>query len=86
MRGALVEHDTIARETIERNGGAIFKTVGDSVCSAFSHPRDALNAAVEVQRSLHAHAWPGEVGKSAFEWRCIRACVTNATAITTDRP
>ena len=63
MRGALVEHDTIVHETIERNCGAIFKTVGDSVCSAFSNPRDALYAAIEVQHSLHAHVWPDEVGE-----------------------
>jgi predicted ATPase/class 3 adenylate cyclase len=62
MRGALAEHDAIVRATIERNNGAVFKTVGDEFCAAFSHPRDALAAAIEVQRALHDHVWPKDLG------------------------
>jgi predicted ATPase/class 3 adenylate cyclase len=63
MRGALAEHDAIVRTTIERNNGAVFKTVGDEFCAAFAHPRDALAAAIEVQRELHDHVWPRDLGE-----------------------
>jgi predicted ATPase/class 3 adenylate cyclase len=62
MRGALAEHDAIVRATIELNNGAVFKTVGDEFCAAFARPRDALAAAIEVQRALQDHAWPKDLG------------------------
>jgi predicted ATPase/class 3 adenylate cyclase len=62
MREALATHDVLLRETIERNHGVVFKTVGDACCSAFEHPRDAVRAAIEAQRALQTHQWPPEIG------------------------
>jgi class 3 adenylate cyclase len=58
MAAALRRHDEILREAIERAGGYVFKTVGDSFCAAFSSARAGLDAALDAQRSLAAQAWP----------------------------
>ncbi len=63
MREELATHDRLLREIIERNHGVVFKTVGDECCSAFQHPREALRAAVDVQRALHLYAWPAAIGE-----------------------
>ncbi len=63
MREELAAHDRLLREIIERNHGVIFKTVGDECCSAFQYPREALRAAVDVQRALHSYAWPAAIGE-----------------------
>ncbi|HLY01974.1 MAG TPA: adenylate/guanylate cyclase domain-containing protein [Candidatus Cybelea sp.] len=62
MGEALADHNKIVREAIERHNGAVFKTVGDEFCAAFAHPRDALAAAIEVQRGLPDHPWPNDLG------------------------
>ncbi|HEV3092402.1 MAG TPA: adenylate/guanylate cyclase domain-containing protein [Candidatus Cybelea sp.] len=63
MSGALAEHDAILHDAIERRSGIVFKTVGDAFCAAFSAPGEALSAAVEIQRTLHGHSWPRDVGE-----------------------
>ena len=63
MRVALAEHDAIMRAAVARHRGVTFKTVGDAFCCAFSLPRDALDAAVEAQRSLGSYAWPEAIGE-----------------------
>jgi predicted ATPase len=63
MRDALADHDAIFRDVTERNHGYVFKTVGDAFCCAFTSPRQALDAAIEAQRTLHTHAWPSDVGE-----------------------
>src|SRR5579863_10303312 len=62
MGEALADHNKIVREAIERHNGAVFKTVGDEFCAVFAHPRDALAAAIEVQRGLPDHPWPNDLG------------------------
>jgi class 3 adenylate cyclase len=57
MRVALARHDKILRETIEIQGGHVFKTVGDAFCAAFSTATDALKAALESQRRLFFSEW-----------------------------
>lgn len=52
MRLALRRHDEIVRSAIERNGGHVFKTIGDAFCASFASVADALAAAVEGQRAL----------------------------------
>ncbi len=52
MRDALRRHDEILRAEIEREGGYVFKTIGDAFCAAFWSVPEALAAAVEAQRSL----------------------------------
>ena len=37
---------------IEDHGGYVFKTVGDAFCAAFPTAPDALEAALEAQRSF----------------------------------
>src|SRR5829696_9329611 len=61
MRVALTRHDAILRESIERHGGYVFKTVGDAFCAAFPTAPQALRAAVEGQRALAAEGWGGAV-------------------------
>lgn len=61
MGVALARHDALIRAACERNAGHVFKTVGDAFCVAFQTPREALNAAIEIQRALIAEDW-GEIG------------------------
>jgi predicted ATPase/class 3 adenylate cyclase len=61
MRAALAAHDALLRRIVETHKGVVFKTVGDACCCAFGSPADALRAAVEGQRALHAAAWPAEI-------------------------
>jgi class 3 adenylate cyclase len=58
MAAALRRHDEILRAAIERAGGYVFKTVGDSFCAAFGAARAGLDGALAAQRDLAAEAWP----------------------------
>jgi class 3 adenylate cyclase len=58
MAAALRRHDEILRDSIERAGGYVFKTAGDSFCAAFSAARAGLDAALGAQRRLAAQSWP----------------------------
>jgi predicted ATPase/class 3 adenylate cyclase/Tfp pilus assembly protein PilF len=62
MHTALSRHDAILRSAIEKNGGYVFKTVGDAFCAAFSSPHQALSAALVAQPALHDEQWPTELG------------------------
>jgi predicted ATPase/class 3 adenylate cyclase/Tfp pilus assembly protein PilF len=57
MHRALSRHDEILREAIEEHGGYVFKTVGDAFCCAFLTAPDALESALEAQRSLLKERW-----------------------------
>ncbi len=57
MRDAMARHDAIVRTAIETHRGAIFTTAGDEFCSAFSSPRDALDAAMNIQMSIAEADW-----------------------------
>src|SRR5579872_3086145 len=52
MDAAVKLHDTIVRGAIEGGTGYVFKTAGDAFCAAFSSARDAVTAAIEIQREL----------------------------------
>ena len=58
MRTALARHDALLRRCIEDHQGHVFKTVGDAFCAAFHTAADALDAALDAQRTLHREAWP----------------------------
>ena len=58
MRLALARHDALLRQAIEDNNGVVFKTIGDAFCAAFATAPDALAAALDAQRTLHAEPWP----------------------------
>src|SRR5215213_4332568 len=57
MKDALARHDAILRDTIERHGGHVFKTVGDAFHAAFATAPDALRTAIEGQRALAEGGW-----------------------------
>ena len=57
MQAALARHDEILKRAIEERGGYVFKTVGDAFCCAFWTATDALDAALEVQRTLFDEEW-----------------------------
>ncbi len=59
MRSALARHDQILRDVIGRQGGGVFKTVGDSFCAAFATATDALEAALTAQKALGAEERAG---------------------------
>jgi predicted ATPase/class 3 adenylate cyclase len=61
MQVALARHDEILRSTTEEHGGHVFKTVGDAFCCAFPTAPNALEAALEAQRTLLSQEW-GETG------------------------
>lgn len=57
MRPALARHDALAEAIVARHRGTVVKMTGDGVHAAFDDPRDAVAAAVELQRAL---AEPGD--------------------------
>jgi predicted ATPase/class 3 adenylate cyclase len=63
MQTALARHDAILRNAIETHHGYVFKTVGDAFCAAFATSRDALDAALAAQCTLHAEPWRDAVIK-----------------------
>jgi YVTN family beta-propeller protein len=60
---ALSEHQEIVRAAVAAHGGREVDTQGDSFFIAFPRAKDAVAAAVAIQRDLAAHDWPegGEI-------------------------
>jgi predicted ATPase/class 3 adenylate cyclase len=52
MQAALAGHDALTRAAVERNRGRVVKMLGDGVHAFFGDPRDAVNAAIELQLGL----------------------------------
>ena len=61
MQAALPRHDALVRQCVAGHGGHVFKTGGDAFCAAFHTAADAVAAALEAQRALHAEPWPDPV-------------------------
>lgn len=57
MQVALARHDALLQKAIEARDGCVFKTVGDAFYAAFAAAPDAVLAALDAQRTLHAEAW-----------------------------
>ena len=57
MQGALARHDEILRGAVEAGGGHLVKTTGDGIHAVFATARDALDAAVVMQRDLAAESF-----------------------------
>jgi class 3 adenylate cyclase len=55
----IADHRQIVRDTFERHEGIEIDTQGDSFFFAFARARDAVAAAVELQRAHAEHDWPG---------------------------
>lgn len=59
--GSVLEtHGNLLRAAIAGHSGVEVGTEGDSFFAAFRSARDAVDATVEAQRALAAHAWPGD--------------------------
>jgi len=53
------DHRRLVRETFGAQGGTEIDTQGDAFFFSFPRARDAVAAAVEAQRALRDHEWPG---------------------------
>jgi class 3 adenylate cyclase len=51
-RRLLARHDTLLREQITAAGGEVIKQTGDGFFAAFDRPKEAIGAAVAIQRAL----------------------------------
>jgi predicted ATPase/class 3 adenylate cyclase len=54
MRAALASHDALARAAVAGHRGTVVKTTGDGMHAVFDDPLDALEAVLQLQRSLQA--------------------------------
>ena len=54
----LRDHGRLLREAFESHGGREVDTQGDSFFAVFPRARDAVAAAVDIQRALAGHEWP----------------------------
>src|SRR5574341_162488 len=57
MPALLTRHHEILNQSIEAHHGYVFQIVGHSFAAAFHSASDALNAALDAQRSLHNEVW-----------------------------
>src|SRR5690348_14036601 len=57
MRLALARHDALVRAAIHEHNGHVVKTMGDAFHAAFARAQDAVDAAIDAQRSLQAEPW-----------------------------
>jgi YVTN family beta-propeller protein len=55
---ALADHQKIVRDALAAQDGWEIDTQGDSFFAAFRRAKDAVAAAVEIQRALTEHEWP----------------------------
>ncbi len=56
----LDDHRRILAEAVERRDGTVFGSEGDALFVAFADARGAILAAVDAQRALAVHGWPGD--------------------------
>ena len=63
MAEALVRHDELIADCVERRGGRFIKSIGegDSSVSVFDSATSALEAAVAATRALSAEPWPNDL-------------------------
>jgi predicted ATPase/class 3 adenylate cyclase len=61
MQQALARHDALLHASIAAHGGAVVKSTGDGLLAVFARATDAIQAAIDAQRSLAAEAW-GTIG------------------------
>ncbi len=57
MATAVARHDELLRAVVTAHQGHVFKTLGDGICAAFQSTLDALEAAIDAQRTLKAEPW-----------------------------
>ena len=52
MAEAVVAHDALLRDAIEKSGGRVIKTSGDGIVAVFAEPVDGIAAVVAIQLAL----------------------------------
>jgi class 3 adenylate cyclase/tetratricopeptide (TPR) repeat protein len=57
MPRAMTRHREILHHAIQTHHGIVFNIIGDAFCAAFANAMDALRAALNAQRALHAEHW-----------------------------
>jgi class 3 adenylate cyclase len=57
--GVVDDHRRIMRGAMQERGGTEIDTQGDAFFFSFTRAKDAADAAVEAQRALASHEWPG---------------------------
>lgn len=57
MPSLLARHHEILNRAIQTHNGHVFQVVGDSFSAAFRLAADAVQAALEAQRSLQKEGW-----------------------------
>ncbi len=64
MARALVRHDSIVAEVVERAGGRLIQSMGegDSTFSVFQDPGAGVRAMTDVVRKIDAETWPDDLG------------------------
>jgi predicted ATPase/class 3 adenylate cyclase/tetratricopeptide (TPR) repeat protein len=61
MKAAVQMHDEIMRRAIRAHDGSVFRIMGDAFCASFSTAPQALAAALDAQRALHAEVWDSDI-------------------------
>jgi class 3 adenylate cyclase/pimeloyl-ACP methyl ester carboxylesterase len=54
MRAIMRDHDTVLHAAVEKYRGRVIKTIGDAFMAEFALPSAAVEAAIEIQRGIHA--------------------------------
>jgi class 3 adenylate cyclase len=57
--GVVDDHRRLMRSAMDAHGGTEIDTQGDAFFFSFSRAKDGADAAVDAQRALGAHEWPG---------------------------
>jgi predicted ATPase/class 3 adenylate cyclase len=55
----LTDHHGLIRSALAAHGGTELNTLGDGFFAGFSSPRACVAAALDMQRALGSHGWPG---------------------------
>src|SRR5512136_261543 len=53
----LARHHAILHQAIQAHNGHVFQIIGDAFCAAFHTAAEALQAALDAQRTLQHEAW-----------------------------
>ncbi len=61
MQTAIVHHDNLMYNIVEKHHGMVFKTVGDAFYVVFDSANNAINAAIEAQRLLSLAVWDEDI-------------------------
>ena len=68
----LARHDELVRERIVEAGGEVVKKTGDGFFASFESPKAAIDAAIEIQRALHAEVIAPDVRIGAHAGAAFR--------------